>query len=401
MIFKFAFRNLLRKKKRTFLTTLSIFFAAIIVMVGQGWVNGMFDMMTDNFVNNQTGNIRISTAEFESREKFMPVDELMYDYQPVVEKVKQLDYVERVEERIRFGIMLGKDERTVYAMGMGLNMNDNKFDLENKIVDGQLNGNGILMGYELAKKLDVKVGDKLLLATKTSEGGLNGIKVEVSGMVNMQMNTLNEKVFFISLDNAKKLLKINNAATEILVFTKNHNQSLQVKKEIEKIIPDDFIALTYKQQLGSFIQFMDVEKNILYFIFAVILFLASFVIINTMIMAVFERLREIGTLKSLGFSDKQIYWNFTIEGAIIGAIGAITGTIVGYLFLMYLNKHGVDISSVTEGNDFPVNFIMRPSIKPKLLIITILMGIIIPALASMFPARYTKKFMPAQMLRKV
>lgn len=402
MLFKFAFRNLMRKKKRTFITSLSIFFAAIVVMLGQGWVMGMFDMMTDNFVNNQTGNVRISTKEYDNREKFLPVNELMENHQKIIKKVEQIEGVEKIEERIRFRIMLGKGEKTVFAMGMGLDLNNNKFDLKDKITEGNLDANGIIIGQGLSEKINVEVGQKLLLATETSEGGLNGIKVPVSGIANMNMNTLNEKVFFISLDNARKLLKINdNQLTEIYIFTEDHDDSLRVKREISNFLPENIIALTYKEQLGSFMQFMEVEEKIIYFVFALIVFLASFVIVNTMIMAVFERLREIGTLRSIGFTSRQIFWNFTIEGALVGLFGGITGSLIGYLFVMYLNHVGIDVSTIAQGSDFPINYVIHPVYQFKFLLITAGMAIIIPAIASMFPARLTEKYTPAEMLRKV
>ena len=119
-MFKFAFRNVLRNRKRSILTVTAILFASITVCLTQGWMNGMLDMFQENFIRYQTGGIRITTENYLKRERFMPVDENIPDPEKLVAQIKAIPGVQAVEEKIRFGMLLGHEEKSAPAFGMGI-----------------------------------------------------------------------------------------------------------------------------------------------------------------------------------------------------------------------------------------------------------------------------------------
>lgn len=400
MIFKFAFRNVLRNRKRSFLTVLTIFLAAILVGMAQGWVNGLLDVYISNFTKYLTGHVRITTDEFTKREKFMPVDELVPGSENIIKQVSKIEGVRAVKERIRFGILLGSDETTTESIGMGIDLKNNEFDLPNKLKSGKVTDSGIYIGDKLAEKLGVGLGQELLIATKTSEGGLNGIKLRIEGIFNFGM-MYDKKFFFISLKDAKRLLKIYNGTTEIFVFADDLSLMSEVKKKITGILPEGLVAKTYKEQMGTeFIETIEAMRPIYGFIEALVLFLASFVIINTMMMAIFERMREIGTMKAIGMTDRELFLNFTCEGAILGVAGGIIGAIVGFLILWAVSQNGIDFSAQVENLDMPIEYIIRPKLKISDLLVGLVISIVVPTIAAMIPARYARKLMPAEALRK-
>ncbi len=399
MIIKFAFRNVLRNKKRSFFTVLTIFLAAIIVGFAQGWINGIVGVYINNFTKYVTGHVRVVTEEYIKREKFMPVDELIYNSDSIIKNISHVHGVNRVRERIRFGLLLGNRDNTTEAVGMGINLENNEFDLTHKLVQGQISGSGIYIGEKLAEKLDVKLGQDILIATKTSEGGLNGIKLKVQGIFRLRM-AFDKKMFFISLADAKKLLKIYNGTTEIFVFADDISMADTIQKEISQILPRGLKAQTYKEQMGEFYDLLSTMKSFYSFILALILFLASFVIINTMMMAIFERMREIGTMKAMGMTDRELFLTFTCEGAILGTAGGILGALVGFLLILAVAHYGIDFTTQIENLDMPFEYIIRPKVGLMELLVALLISIIVPSLAAMIPARYTRKLTPAEALRK-
>lgn len=399
MILKFALRNVLRNKRRSFLTVLTIFLAAALVGVAQGWLNGMTGVYTDNFTKYQTGHARVSTRGFIKREKFLPVDEVIYDSGEIIEKISRVPGVRAVRERIRFGILLGNKDATSEAMGMGIDLKDNEFGLGKKLVSGKMADSGIYIGEKLARKINVKVGDDLLIATRTSEGGLNGIKLPVRGIFKFRM-LFDKKFFFISLADAKKLLKIHNGSTEIFVYGEDISQADDIKGDIQAVLGPGLAVETYREQMGEFMDTLEASKSIYAFIEMLILFLASFVIVNTMMMAIFERMREIGTMKALGMTDREIFINFTLEGAILGTAGGIIGAVIGFLVIFFLSEKGIDFTSQLENIDMPFEYILRPRIGLGDLIPAVLMSIIVPSLAAMIPARYARRLMPGEALRR-
>ncbi len=400
MLFTFAFRNVLRNKRRSLLTALAVFFGALIVGVAQGWINGIVDMYLDNTILYQTGHVRVTTQEYVERERFLPVDTLLPGAAALEEKIRALDGVQSVEERIRFGILLGHGEATVNALGVGLDLEHTAMHIQDKLVAGKLTDRGLYIGKDLAKKLGVKVGDELLLAARTSEGGLNGIKLKVQGIVNMGIAMYNRRMFFLHLADAKRLLKIYDGTTEIYIFATDEGEVPALTGRIRALLPADATAQTYQEQMGPLYSMFASMRIIYVFIEALIMFLASFVVINTMMMAVFERLHEIGTLKAIGMTDRELFYNFTLEGAIIGAAGGIPGALLGYGFVALLSITGVNLEAVTSSVEMPIDSVMHPSLSWIAMLIAILLSILMPALAAMIPARYARKLQPAEALRK-
>ncbi len=400
MFVKYAFRNVLRNKKRSFLTTLAIFFAAFIVMVSQGMISGMLDYFVKNFVNFQTGNVRITTEEFIKRERFMPVDSLVYGSEELIRKIYEIEGVDHVNERIRFGLLLSYHDNTVESLGMGINLLTNEFKLGEKLVEGRLEDSGMYIGVGLAKKLGVGMNEEILMATKTSEGGLNAIKLPVKGIFKTTIDMFDANVFFLSSEDAKRLLKVFGATTEIYVFTKKTDMTEKVQDEIKKILPPGVVALNYKETIGPLYSLLEQMRIIFVFAEAIILFLASFVIINTMMMAIFERMQEIGTLKAMGMTQRDLFNNFTLEGAYMGLIGGILGTVVGFIAITVIGAVGLDMGDVYKGMEFPIESVLRVETKGTDFLISLMVSIIIPPLAAMIPARFAGRLTPAEALRK-
>lgn len=402
MLFQFAFRNILRNKRRTFLTALSIFFAAMISAFAIGFVNGLIDNYVTGSINYQTGDLKVSTQAYVQMKKFMPVEEYLPGAGQVMARISAVPGVEFAEKRIPFGILLGKDDQSVAAVGMGLDLEQSRFGVGKMLVSGTLEKTGgIYIGSGLARKLGSKLDENLLLATKTAEGGLNGIKLKVKGIVSTGISMFDKQFFFISLEDASRLLKIRDGSTEILVFAKPGADKNRMKKDLEKVIPGGSVAQTPTEQIGSFYDLILATKYIYYFLDLLILFLASFVIVNTIMMAVFERMREIGTLKALGMTDREIFYNFTFEGMITGGLGGFAGGLVGYLLVVVLSKKGIDYGSAMANVDMPIKAIIYPSMSVESLIMTVILAIMISTLSAMIPAKFAKRLMPAEALRKL
>jgi ABC-type lipoprotein release transport system permease subunit len=120
-----------------------------------------------------------------------------------------------------------------------------------------------------------------------------------------------------------------------------------------------------------------------------------------MMMAVFERLQEIGTLKELGFTDREIFYNFTLEGAIIGTVGGVLGAVIGYIILQYLHSTGINFQEMTKSLNFPIEYIIKPSVDISVILVTVIIAIVISSFSAMLPAHYARKLMPAEALKKI
>ncbi|MCX7820779.1 MAG: hypothetical protein N2258_03795, partial [Brevinematales bacterium] len=202
MLFKFALRNVFRNRKRSILTILAILVASIVVAVAMGWIDGMLNMMIDNYKKYQTGDLRITKVEFIKRERFLPVDELVENQENIFNNIRKIKGVKHIEERIKFGLILGYKETSKFAIGLAIDLKESILKPEEKLIEGNLEKDGLYLGVNLAKKLKIKTGDELLLATKTSEGGLNAIKLKVKGIFKYKVATLDNDFFILDLNEA-------------------------------------------------------------------------------------------------------------------------------------------------------------------------------------------------------
>lgn len=389
----------MRNKKRTFTSALSVFAAALLVGFAYGWLNGIISLYSEGFIKYQTGNVRIVTEGYEQREKFMPVDEYIPQSNEVAKKIKAIPGVTGVEQRIRFGILLGHEDNTVSAVGMGLDLSDNSLGVAQKLIEGKVEDHGIYLGVRLAESLRLKTGQEILLAAKTSEGGLNGIKLKIAGIFKMKMASFDKHYFFMNLEDAQKLLKIRKGVTEIYAFTNNPDDSPALKQKILPLLPEGLSAKTYSEQMGGLDELMKMMKSVWFIIDMAILALACFVIINTMVMAIFERMREIGTLKALGFTEPNLFWMFTGEGAMIGLLGGIPGSIIGFFAIYFWGKTGINLEGMLSNVEMPIEYILHPALSAMDIFSVLLMATIVPIISSMIPARYVRKYLPSEALR--
>lgn len=400
MILKFAWENILRNKKRSFLNALSVFAGALLVGFAWGWINGMLDFMVNGYIKYQTGHIRITNSAYLEREKFMPVDEVITNATALEKKINKLKHVENVSEQIRFGILLGNKSNTVQALGMGVDLEDSPYRIAKFLQSGSLHKEGLYMGSDLARKLNIKQGDEILLATQTYEGGLNGIKLKVAGIFTMSVAELDRRTFFIDHATAKRLLKIpEGAATEIFIYLDENKNTEAVLQEVQKLLPEQTVAEDYKTQMGEMYDMIQMERTVDFFLELIILFLASIVIVNTMMMAIFERIREIGTLKALGFTEKDLFQMFTAEGTIIGILGGIPGALLGISIVFVLSHTGMNLESMVKDSGMPFEYILYPTVGIIDIVVVLALAIVAPVIASMIPARSIRKYTAAQALR--
>ncbi len=396
---KFAMRNILRNKKRTLLTAFSIFTASVIVTFGIGFFNGICNGVMNNYVDYSTGNLKVTTALYAKYERFLPVYEYIENSGVLVSNLSSIPGVSSVEERVRFGIIIGRGEKSEPATGIGIDLLSRKFNLEKKLTGGKLEDEGLYVCSGLAEKLNIKTGDEILLAASTAERGLNGIKLRIKGIICTGMSMFDKHAFFIDLQNTRKLLKMKNGITEIFIFTDKNSGLAGLKEKINKILPPGLVLRDPDQQTGGLYSIFESLNYAMYFILLLMLMLASFVIVNTMVMAVYERMKEIGTLKALGMTDRGIFLNFTLEGAIIGCIGGISGGLSGYLLVIYSSIKGLNFSAMLKNRDIPIGIIIYPWAGADVLFAAVGMAIVITVISSAIPAWQARKLLPAEALR--
>ena len=400
---RYALNNVRRNTHRSLLCAIAISIATLVVIIAEGWIAGTLTAYSNGSARLQTGHIRITTAEYANRERFLPVDSLVSGAAALRQRILQLEGVASVEERLRFRILLGSGNRTQPAVGMGIEFGHSTLGIEEGIRRSRkpFRPDAIYPGKTLAVKLHVREGERLLLAAKTASGGLNGIKLPMAAAVATGSGTMDRNAFFISLSNARRLLRSGDAAAELYVYLHDPARAAAIAARIRPLLPAGAVARTLAEQNPAFHDYLTAVQSFMVLIDAVILFLASFVIINTMMMAVYERAREIGTLKALGMEEGAIIRSFGLEGGLLGISGGLAGCGIGCILIAVLQRTGIDLSAMMEGIDMPMEYIIRPSLSVGTVLVSLLLATVIPAGAAMLPASRIRRLSAAEALRRV
>ncbi|NQU18421.1 MAG: ABC transporter permease [Candidatus Saganbacteria bacterium] len=408
-MFKIALRNILRNKRRSILTGLSIAVAVMIAIYMWSFISGIMDNMFDNTIRLTSGHVRILNKDYIKREKMLPLEANIQNY-TALEKIAQANpEVKLTAGRIKFGVLLEYKGNNKPVLGTGIiPATENKIShLDQKMVEGRVIKTGqeeMNIGINLARELGLKLGDTLTVVTQTAYGSITAMNLKIVGIFSYGVPSVDKTTFYLPLDQAQQLLDLDNAVTEVFIIIKDMNKAPEVAREIKAKLPDQYTTKAWQEQ-GILYLYMGLAKRIYGSIYFLILFLASFTILNTMFMSVLERTKEIGTMKALGMKNRQVMGVVLFEALLIGTIASFIGASLGAGIAYYLAIEGIDFSATfyaMKGTiNLPVSYIYRALFSWGIVFFGFCMGILFSLLAAIPPALRAAKMEPTEALREI
>lgn len=415
---RMAFRNLSRNRLRTSVSVLAIAVAVAVVVFAKGFIDGMIDTYLDNTIRLTTGHVRIVQAEYPKKERLLPltypVDGLgQEDLTAFTRRLSGLPGVAVATPRIRFAAMVSQGEEEpegVLGMGMDFDREEQVAHLSRYLRDGRFpeeRRNELLAGQKLLNKLGLKVGSRVTLVANTSYGSLNGRTFTVVGSLVSGLAQLDESTVFLSLGPAQSFVQLDGAATEVIVQAKNQARVPQITAAVAGLVRADDPHGRYKvtpwNETSAMAGLMGAMRNVYAVIYLLIVFFATIVVINTMLMIVNERTREIGMLGALGFTGRRIVTLFVLEGAALGLVGSAFGAILGAVVTRSLSVTGIDFGELMEG--YGKELLLPSKIYPEfnlgIIAFAFVLGVVIPALGTLMPARRAQRLDPSVALRHI
>jgi lipoprotein-releasing system permease protein len=345
-----AKRYLVSKHKINFITIISFIsitgitvgVAALIVVLSV--FNGFGSLVT-GYLMSLDPHIRITAISDEGEKEILKLDDLLIKqkeiiaYSPFVEG-KVLAYNKGTTQVLN---LKGVTEQSVNSVYM---LNDNLVDGE---VDITQSSSNILVGLQLADKLQVFTGDTLLLISPTNiEQALSQIslplsrKVTVAGIFSSKNNEYDGGYIFCSLKDAQYLFGYKNNFQGYDIRINNINNSERIKELLQaQINLDNYNVNTWYDFHQELYSVMQIERWTAYIILSLIIAVATFNILGSLSMSVIEKQRDIGILRSMGVTENSILKIFMFEGLLIGIIGTLMGVIIGYLVCYIQIKYNI------------------------------------------------------------
>jgi putative ABC transport system permease protein len=395
-LIRLAFRNVGRNRRRSILAFVSVAISLTVIVFAQGFVGGFVQSFVKNATKNDAGHIRIAAKKFEERSRFFPVSYTVANPDSVISAIERDPAVSRdialVTPRITFGVLLSNGGLNKSALALAGDPEKEKqlLLLQKSILPGgrYLRGpRDLIMGSAMAKNLRFRVGDTVRVMTSGSDYALHLKKFVVAGLFSTGMNVFDDMMFQIGLSDAQDLLRTGNAVQQIIIMLKDYRKADKIAARIRSGISDTSISVTSWTRVGDTYTTVVLVTRIYDWIYVIIALLGAFIISNIMMMAVLERRKEIGILKSMGFKRGEVLVIFLAEGMMLGFVGSLAGVALGSAAVAVFHAHGLDLTAFMSRISVPLDNVLYPTVGPAQVLYSVVLGTVLAALVSVAPAR--------------
>jgi len=392
------------------LAIISISLAILFIIYLKGLIGGFTGSIVKNYTKNETGHIRISTKKFEENSRFYPINDNIKNPKKLITQILSqaeiADKIDIITQRINFGVLInhGGNNEMAVALAGNPETEKNLLMLQKSLLPGGKyieNADETIIGYKLAQNLNYELGDQIRVMTRGSDYALHLKKFKIVGIFKSGLNTLDETIFQIPINGAKKLLRMGNQTQQIIIFLKDYHRSDEIALKILNALSDQNLAVTPWTKIGGYYSYVKMAAGIYNWLYIIIALFGAFIIGNIMMMVVFERRKEIGLIRSMGMSGKDVLLLFINEGFILGFIGSVVGSSLGFLLVLFFHYHGIDFSSMMGSLKFPMDNIINFKISFYGIFMPLVLGTVIAALISVAPSYKAAKMKIVDSIKSV
>jgi ABC-type lipoprotein release transport system permease subunit len=397
--FKLAFRNVGRNKARSLLSALAVGMGMALLLLMASVLEGEMKGALENTIRLQSGHLQVRPASYEEGKLSLKWEDLIENPDQVAQQIKALPQVTVATPRLIASTILtvGDESKGLQILGIDPDSVAN-LPFREGLLSGEFIGSddreGILVGNILADKLGLKVNDKVNLLVTTSNGDVNEQLFTIRGIFTTRTPAYDENMIFMPLAKAQAITATENHASTIFVTLQDLNQADAVAQALKG---NNYKVLTWRDQNVFITQFEDYANAFFVILYLIVLGITATVVTNTLVMAVFERTREIGILSAIGMKGRGIMAQFLAEAAMLATGGVIAGLIIGGAAVAYFTVYGIYIGDYGISGVLFEDHIYAHLTLENMINLTVL-TYIITLIASLYPARLAARMEPVEAL---
>lgn len=400
-LFKLAYRNLWRNKTRSFLSMLAVAGGVALLLLMVSVLEGEMRGALNNTIRLQSGHMQIRPASYEEGKVSLKWEDLIADPNQLVDKVKSLPQVVEATPRLNASAILSiRDEsKGVQIIGVDPASTANQPYRQGMIAGDFIQADdreGILIGNILADKLNLKVNDKVNLLVTTSNGDVDEQLFTVRGIFTTRTPGFDEFNVLMPLAKAQTFTATENHASVIFVMLQENEQADAVAQALKS---NNYQIATWRDQNQFVVQFEDYANAFFVVLYLIVLGITATVVTNTLVMAVFERTREIGILAAIGMKGRGIMAQFLMEAALLATGGVILGLILGGAAVYYYTVNGIYIGEMgITGVLFEDRIYAYLTVDNMINLAVV--AYIVTLVTSLYPARLAARMEPVEALHE-
>lgn len=354
ILMKMAWRNIWRNIRRTAVLIGTIAIGLFGYLGSMAFNKGFLYQMLESSINLNAAHIQISTKGFHKNPSIHSRIREPQQIGDVLQGITGIDYAPQV----RFQGMINSSEASSGVMITGVvPEREARITIVSQLVQdgsylaaGSAEENEIVIGAGLAKRLNVRVGEKLVLMAHSLSNEIASAAFRVSGIFQSVSSDFDRSVVFIHIEDARQLVGYGDAVSAFAVrLPRAADLNTMAATLRERLNTEQLEVLTWEDRFPVLVVSIESFRYFSLLFIAIIFSAVAFSIINAYLMVIYERIREIGIMMAMGVLPRKIRAMLVYESAFISLLGAVAGSALGALFVLYFNHHGLDLSVFAEG----------------------------------------------------
>ena len=403
MILSISWRNIWRNKTRSFVVITAVALGICAGVFSTAFMKGMMDQRTQSAISTEISHIQIHRQNYRQENSLQLY---MNESMAVVEQIKKINHVKGVSQRIIIQSMIASAETSSGVKIAGIYPENEKMvtNLSTKLVEGKyfkgVPKNPVVIGQKLADKLNVKLHSKIVITLQDMDNNITAGAYRIAGIFKTSNSNFDEMNVFVRYDDLSRLLALPEGAShEIAIFVDDNEMVDIIQNKVKEFIPD-YEILNWKEISPELSYLTEIMDMYMYIFIIIILLALLFGIINTMLMVILERRKEIGMLMAVGMNKIKVFTLILVETVQLSLVGGVVGVFTGGLISKYFETHAINMSMFAEGlSKIGWDSMVYCSVEIDMIFNVTIMVIIAGIIASVYPAYKALKYDPAEALR--
>lgn len=404
MIWRLAFRGLFRNPRRTtvVLATVAIGIAGSSLAIALN--SGMAVQMVKTAIATELGHLQIHAAGFEADPELRLL--LLDGGVRVTSAVEDAEGVQAWAPRIRGQGLMNSPRASVGVRVIAVEprVEAQVSAYASSLVEGTWLGDSrgrAVMGVDLARRLRVGIGDKVVLTVQDLGGDLTGQALRVQGLFRTPSRVVNEATVLVRIDEAQQLFGLGRSVSEIVVIADRAQLVASLREALTAALGPAVEVRSWRELQPLLVYMIAVMDQVAWVIYAGVFIAMAFGIANVLLMSIYERTREIGMMMAMGMRPSRVVLSVMVESLVVTGAGLGSGLAAGLLGV-WLLRDGLDLSLYAEGlASFGVGSVIVPVVRSNDLLAPAVMALVASVLASSWPAIRAARLRPAEALRRV
>lgn len=402
MLFKIAFRNVFRQKRRTILTGLTILGGFVLSALAIGISDGTYTSVIELFTRSRLGHIQIHAQGYLDKPSlYKTID----NFSEIGRRVQQLPGVASWTPRLYSAglVAVGEKSAGVQIIGIDTEREIAATRFDRKIVAGRIFSQNAtpeaILGKGLAKVVHAEVGDEIVVLSQAADGSIANALYRVAGISDSGDEFADRMAFYLPLPEAQELLALPQRVHEIVVIAHDLEEVDELTEELRSTFAGPDLAIAPWQEFArSFYDAMKMDQQGTWISLFIILLIVAIGVLNTVLMSVLERTREYGVLKAVGTQPAQIFKLVLYEVNVITLVSVILGAACAVGLNYWLSLRGIALPEpfTFAGVEFKA---MYSEVNLRSLLIPTITVIVTANLVSLFPSVKAARIEPARALR--